>query len=104
MYRKLMSRMFTARRVAELEPFIRKVAAQHLDAVRDQDRFDMVQDFSLWLPLEVIGELVGAPARAARARPTSSRIVRCNALRTQRTRDVMTALIEMFWPLPPIGG
>jgi cytochrome P450 len=60
-YRKLLSRVFTPRRVGDLEPFIRRVAAQHLDGVRGQERFDVIQDFSLRLPLEVIGELLGIP-------------------------------------------
>lgn len=60
-YRKLMSRVFTPRRVGDLEPFIRRVASQHLDEVRDQERFDVIQDFSLRLPLEVIGELLAIP-------------------------------------------
>lgn len=60
-YRRLLSRVFTPRRVAELEPFIRSVAARYLDAAGDRDCFDMVQDFSLLLPLDVIGELIGIP-------------------------------------------
>ncbi len=60
-YRKLLSRVFTPKRVGELEPFIRGVAARYLDAVIDQDRFDVVQDFSLRLPMEVISELLGLP-------------------------------------------
>ncbi|HET6953189.1 MAG TPA: cytochrome P450 [Acidimicrobiales bacterium] len=60
--RKLLSRVFTPRRVGELEPFIRRVAARYLDALRDRARFDVVQDFALRLPLDVIGELIGLPA------------------------------------------
>jgi len=60
-YRKLLARVFTPRRVADLEPFIRRVAAQYLDKVRDQERFDVIQDFSLQLPLDVISELLGIP-------------------------------------------
>jgi cytochrome P450 len=61
MYRKLLSRVFTPRRVADLEPFIRRVAGEYLDAAREQERFDLVQDFSLRLPLDVISELLGIP-------------------------------------------
>jgi cytochrome P450 len=60
-YRKLLSRVFTPRRVGDLEPFIRRIASEHLDKLRDKERFDVIQDFSLLLPLEVISELLGIP-------------------------------------------
>ncbi len=59
--RKLLSRIFTPKRMVELEPFIRGVACSYLDKVAGQDRFDLVQDFSLRLPLDVISELLGIP-------------------------------------------
>lgn len=59
--RKLLSRVFTPRRVSGLEPFIRGIAAEYLDAGRGRDTFDIVQEFSLRLPLDVIGELLGIP-------------------------------------------
>jgi cytochrome P450 len=60
-YRKLLSRVFTPKRVAELEPFVRELAVRYLEEGRDQDAFDLVQDFSLRLPLDVIGQLIGLP-------------------------------------------
>jgi cytochrome P450 len=56
-----LSRIFTPKRMVELEPFIRGVACSYLDKVAGQDRFDLVQDFSLRLPLDVISELLGIP-------------------------------------------
>jgi cytochrome P450 len=61
-HRKIAGRMFTPRQIAQLEPFIRATAADLLDRVRDQDRFDLVQDFSIRLPLDVVSELIGIPA------------------------------------------
>ncbi len=60
-HRKVVSRVFTPRRVAGLEPFIRGLAADLLDPFRDADGFDVVEDFSIQLPLQVIGELLGIP-------------------------------------------
>lgn len=60
-HRKIVARMFTPRRIALLEPFIRQTAADLLDRFRDTDRFDVVQDFSFRLPLDVISELIGIP-------------------------------------------
>jgi cytochrome P450 len=62
LHRKIAARMFTPRRIGQLEPFIRATTADLLDKVRDQDRFDLVHDFSFRLPLDVISELIGIPA------------------------------------------
>jgi len=59
--RKLLSRLFTPKRMTELEPFIRTVAKKYLDEVEGRDEFDLVQDFSLRFPLDVISELLGIP-------------------------------------------
>jgi cytochrome P450 len=61
-HRKIVGRLFTPRRIAELEPFVRRTAAGLLDRLRDADRFDVVEDFSFRLPLDVISELIGIPA------------------------------------------
>jgi cytochrome P450 len=61
-HRKVVSRVFTPRRIGGLEPAIRAIAADLLDRFRGADRFDAVEDFSIQLPLAVIGELLGIPA------------------------------------------
>jgi cytochrome P450 len=60
-HRKIVSRVFTPRRIAGLERFVRARAGELLDRVRDQPAFDVVGDFSIRLPLDVISELVGIP-------------------------------------------
>lgn len=60
-HRKIAARMFTPRRIAALEPFIRTTAAGLLDQVPDADEFDLVEHFSFRLPLDVISELIGIP-------------------------------------------
>jgi cytochrome P450 len=60
-HRRIVGRLFTPRRIALMEPFIRRTAADLLDELRDADRFDVVEDFSFRLPLDVIGELIGIP-------------------------------------------
>ena len=59
--RKLVSRVFTTRRVSILEDRIRLVCAQLLDAQIGGGRFDYVQDFSAVLPPRVISSLLGVP-------------------------------------------
>ncbi len=60
--RRLVSRAFTARRVATLETDIRALCAELLDAHRDEGGFDYVADFGARLPATVIATLLGVPA------------------------------------------
>jgi cytochrome P450 len=59
--RRLVSKAFTPRRVAELENEIRTICADLLDAQRSRDGFDYVQDFGARLPATVIAALLGVP-------------------------------------------
>ncbi len=59
--RALVSKGFTPRRVAELEPRVREIAATHLDACRDRPRWDAIEDFAGKLPMDVISEMLGIP-------------------------------------------
>jgi cytochrome P450 len=60
--RALVSRAFTPRRVALLEPRIRAIARSLLDDVKGRREFDLVREFSGPLPTIVIAELLGVPA------------------------------------------
>jgi cytochrome P450 len=59
--RGLVSRGFTPRRVAELEPRIREIARGHLDALVGSGGFDVIADFAGLLPMDVISETLGVP-------------------------------------------
>lgn len=59
--RGLVSRGFTPRRVAELEPRIRELTRAHLDAALAAGPFDFVADLAGKLPMDVISELIGVP-------------------------------------------
>jgi len=60
-HRKIVGRVFTPRRIGDLEPFIRRRAAELLAAGLQDGRIDVVEDFSMRLPLDVISELIGIP-------------------------------------------
>jgi hypothetical protein len=60
--RALVSRGFTPRRVAALEPRIRQIAVAHLDACAGRDRIDVVDDLAGKLPMDVVSEMLGVPA------------------------------------------
>ena len=53
--------MFTPRSIGHLEPFIRRTASALLDRFVGEPSFDVVDGFSIQLPLEVISELIGIP-------------------------------------------
>jgi cytochrome P450 len=61
-FRALISRAFTPRRVAELEPRIRQLTRHHLRTALDAGGdFDFIADFAQSIPADVISELVGVP-------------------------------------------
>jgi cytochrome P450 len=60
--RGLVSRGFTPRRVAELEPRIRELTRVHLDVALAKGSFDFIGDLAGKLPMDVISELIGVPA------------------------------------------
>jgi cytochrome P450 len=60
--RKLVSRAFTPKVVADLEPRIAKLTHELLDAVAERGRMELVADLAYPLPVTVIAELLGVPA------------------------------------------
>jgi cytochrome P450 len=60
--RGLVSRAFTPRLVAQLEPRIRAITTDLLDQVQHTGRIDVVDDLAYPLPVIVIAEILGVPA------------------------------------------
>lgn len=60
--RNLVSKAFTPRRIAELEPHIREIAVGYLDPLVGRRRCDIVKDFTAKFPMDVISTLLGIPA------------------------------------------
>ena len=60
-FRALVSRVFTPRAMAALEPMIREVVRSFLDPLADRDSFDAVADFSAPFPVEIISRMLGVP-------------------------------------------
>ena len=61
-YRKLVSGAFTPRMVAMLEPRIRELVGESLDAVPSSEAFDFVEHVAVPVPILVIAEMLGVPA------------------------------------------
>jgi cytochrome P450 len=60
-HRSLLSRVFTPRRVAALEPQIRAFCARSLDPLIGAGEFDFIADLGAQMPMRVIGMLLGIP-------------------------------------------
>ena len=59
--RKLIAAAFTPRAIAALEPRIEAVVARALDRAQDVGELDIIGDFALIVPTEVIGDMLGVP-------------------------------------------
>lgn len=60
-YRRLLSRVFTPRRVAELTPRIDEIVHECIDRFIDRGECDFVSEFALPLPALLIAEQLGLP-------------------------------------------
>lgn len=89
--RSLVSKGFTPRRVAGLEPSIRRLAEVHLESAmsRSDGEFDFVSDFAGLLPMDVISEMLGVPP--------SDRV------ELRRLADVLVHREEGVTDVPPAG-
>jgi len=61
LHRGLLSRVFTTRRMAAIEPRVRAYARRCLDALTERDGFDFVVDIGAQVPMRPIGMLLGIP-------------------------------------------
>jgi cytochrome P450 len=61
MLRGLMSRVFTPRRMAEIEDQIRQFCVRCLDPLVGLDGFDIIAELASMMPMRVIGMLMGIP-------------------------------------------
>jgi cytochrome P450 len=59
--RALVSRVFTPRAMAEVEPMVREVVAETLAPLEGRDEFDVVAEFSAPFPMEIIARMLGVP-------------------------------------------
>lgn len=96
-HRKLLSRMFTPRKVLALEPQIRKFCAESLDPLVGTGRFDFVQDLGAQMPMKTISMLVGIPEADREAiRDHSNAQMRTDDGKPIRAASVGLVLGEMF--------
>lgn len=61
LHRRLLSRVFTPRRMLAVEEMVRGFCERELDPLRDADGFDFVRDLGAIMPMRTIGFLLGIP-------------------------------------------
>jgi cytochrome P450 len=59
--RKRLAPAFTPRALRALESRVEEVVAASLDEVADMGSFDLLHDFAMKLPIELIGDMLGVP-------------------------------------------
>lgn len=59
--RDLVHKAFTPRRVEEFKGSVERIAARLLDAAEKKSEVDLMEDFALPLPLQIISEMMGVP-------------------------------------------
>jgi len=60
-YRRLVSKAFSPRSIALLEPTVRAIAVRLIDSWIDRSRIEFVEDFAVPLPVEVIARALNVP-------------------------------------------
>jgi cytochrome P450 len=60
-HRQLLSRVFTPRRMTDLEPKVREFCRRSLDPLVGAGRFDFIADLGAQMPMRTIGYLIGIP-------------------------------------------
>lgn len=59
--RRLVSKVFTPRRIAELEPRVRALTLKHLEPLLARGEADILAEFAAKLPMDVISTMLGVP-------------------------------------------
>ena len=60
-HRSILSRVFTPKKMLEIEPKVREYCAQTLDPLVGSEGFDFIADLGAYMPMRTIGMLLGIP-------------------------------------------
>lgn len=94
--RNLVNRGFTLRQVGLREARIREIAVELLERAREKRRFDFVKEIAAWLPLIVIGDMLGVAREDydALLRWSEDMILGTGARTTERMQRASNAFLE----------
>jgi cytochrome P450 len=105
-HRKLVSRVFTPRAIADLEPAVRRVAIDALEEARERGELEVVGELSGHLPMAIIAEMLGVPTEVrAQLRELSDRaLARPDNGIAETPADAAAASQEMVMLLLDVVG
>lgn len=95
--RAIVSRAFTPRRIAEMEPDIRQIARSCLDEIGERASSDLVHDLAAPLPTTVIADLLGVSrSDLRRFREWSDALVKIDPAAPESSPEALTASVELL--------
>ncbi len=96
-YRNLVSKAFTPRSMAQIEPEVVRIARAHLDALEGRSEFELVAEYTARLPMDVISALIGIPESDRReVQRTSNLVLHREPGNPLPTAEAMTASGELL--------
>lgn len=94
-HRKMLSQVFTPRRMAAIEPLARQFTVDVLDPIIGSDTLDFIDDIGSWMPMRTIGALLGIPEQdQPKLRDNTDRVLNLNSgqLKKRRKRGQVFAV------------
>jgi len=96
-HRSLMSRVFTPRKIAELEPKVRDFCRRSLDPLVGSGHFDFIRDLGAKMPMRTIGYLLGIPEEDQESiRDQLDKGLRLQEDRESRVKEELAAQGQLF--------
>jgi cytochrome P450 family 142 subfamily A polypeptide 1 len=94
--RSLVNKGFTPSRVAQREPRIREICIDRIERAKRRERFDFVMDLAAWVPLIVIGDMLGVEDEAYPdlLRWSEEMMLGTGAISLERLQNAERAFIE----------
>ena len=97
LHRRLLSRVFTPRRMEAIEPLTRQYCVRALDPLVGSDRFDFIADIGAQIPMRTIGYLLGIPEQSQETIRDNSN--QCHHAERRRVRRCARTLFENSYEL-----
>lgn len=97
LHRRLLSKVFTPRRMESIEPLVRQFCERALAPLVGSDGFDVIADFGAWIPMRTIGYLLGIPEEdQQRIRDTTNNTIDLERARPLGAEDFFEKSSKLF--------
>ncbi|MGA5543575.1 cytochrome P450 [Mycobacterium sp. NPDC051198] len=97
LHRRLLSKVFTPRRMLAVEDLVRDFCAKALDPLRGQEGLDFVADLGAFMPMRTIGYLLGIPEEGQeQIRASTDKNIALSDATTDVSATVFVESLAMF--------